>query len=256
MLSEIPERGPPRLSCGARSRPEDVGGSASGFDYRTRRPAPSDVVRRAIRRAKIRAGGCGSALSDRVDGYAAKRWRMAALNAFSAHIRLTIPEAFAVHKATIDWEQRTARPHARPRVGAPWFLMPMMRSAMDSWERVDFFNRYLGGTVMPRMFLDWLPGLMCSAHFALIAPRPRNMPADHVAAGRATQRFWLTATRLGLQLQPLYTPLVFARFARQQRNFTVVEAAKARAKAVAARLDQIFGAEPRNGRCFWVASGQ
>jgi hypothetical protein len=44
-------------------------------------------------------------------------------------------------------------------------------------------------------------------------------------------------------VQPQYTPLVFARFAREQRDFTVVEAAKVRARVVAARLDEIFGTE-------------
>ena len=33
------------------------------------------------------------------------------------------------------------------------------------------------------------------------------------------QRFWLTATSLGLQFQPEYTPLVFARYARERRPF-------------------------------------
>jgi hypothetical protein len=37
-----------------------------------------------------------------------QRRRMAALNAFSAHIRLTIPEAFVVHKARIDWGATTS----------------------------------------------------------------------------------------------------------------------------------------------------
>ena len=126
---------------------------------------------------------------------------------------------------------------------------------MSSWERVDFFNRYFAGTVMPRVFLDWLPGLGCSAHFALIAAAIPKEPGDYVAAGRATQRFWLTATRLGFQVQPLYTPLVFANFARQGRDFTVVEAAKARARAVAARLDRIFGAEP-GARCSLAESAR
>jgi nitroreductase len=173
-----------------------------------------------------------------------ERWCMAALNAFSAHIRLTIPEAFAVHKETIDWDATTSEDRMpAPALGAPGFLVPMMRTAMASWERVDFFNRYLGGTVMPRVFLDWLPGVRCSAHFALVAPDIAKQPADYVAAGRATQRFWLTATSLGFQVQPTYTPLVFANFAREERNFTIVEAAKARAKVVAARLDTVFGAE-------------
>ena len=51
-------------------------------------------------------------------------------------------------------------------------------------------------------------------------------------------------------MQPQYTPLVFTRFARQQRDFTVVEAAKARASVVAARLDDILGAEPARRAVF------
>ena len=218
-------------------------------------PLVASIAERVVQRRPLSTRALSdkekSALAEAVQPYRivwmdtlGKRWRMAALNAFSAHIRLTIPEAFAVHKATIDWDATTSEDRMPgPALGAPWFLLPIMRSAMDSWERVDFFNRYLGGTVMPRMFLDWLPGLMCSAQFALIAPGTAQRPSDYVAAGRATQRFWLTATRLGFQVQPLYTPLVFANFARQQRNFTVVDAAKARAKVVAARLDDIFGAE-------------
>ena len=212
---------------------------------------PERVVQRRPMSTRSLSPSQKSALEDAAQPYRivwmetlGQRWRMAALNAFSAHIRLTIPEAFAVHRATIDWEATNSEDRMpAPALGAPWFLVPIMRSAMSSWERVDFFNRYFAGTVMPRVFLDWLPGLMCSAHFALIAAAMPKDPSAYVAAGRATQRFWLTATRLGLQVQPLYTPLVFANFARQGRNFTVVEAAKVRARAVAARLDEIFGAE-------------
>lgn len=173
-----------------------------------------------------------------------KRWRMAALNAFSAHIRLTIPEAFAVHKATIDWSTTLSEDRMpSSALGAPWFFEPVMRSAMSSWERVDFLNRYLGGTVMPRILLDWIPGLCCSSHFALLgAAQPRTV-TDFVNAGRATQRFWLTAAQQGYQLQPLYTPLVFANYAREQRNFTSVNAARARASRVLTRLEGIFGFE-------------
>jgi len=173
-----------------------------------------------------------------------ERWRMAALNAFSAHIRLTIPEAFSVHKATIEWGVRTSddrMPSAS--LGAPWFFEPAMRSAMSSWERIAFLNRYAGGTIMPRLLLDWLPGLMCSASFALVASRPPERLDDFVAAGRAVQRFWLTATRLGLQMQPLYTPLIFARYAREGRNFTSIDAGTRRAKGVAERLDLMLGTD-------------
>jgi nitroreductase len=199
-----------------------------------------------------------SALEDAVRPYRivwmdsfGKRVKMAALNAFSAHIRLTIPEAFAVHKATIEWDVTTSEDKMpSPSLGAPWFLEPVMRSAMGSWEKVDFLNRYLGGTIMPRILLDWMPGLFCSSHFALLAPTRPQGPADYVDAGRAAQRLWLTATRLGFQAQPLYTPLVFANYAREQRNFTVVDAAKARARSVLARLEEIFGGEPAQRAVF------
>ena len=52
-------------------------------------------------------------------------------------------------------------------LGADAVLLGVMRWAMASWERVNFLNRYAGGTVMPRLVMDFLPGLFCSAHFAL-----------------------------------------------------------------------------------------
>ena len=62
-----------------------------------------------------------------------------------------------------------------------------------------------------------------------------------LVAGAAVQRFWLTATRANLQLQPQHTPLVFAQYARARRPFTAVAAARARADAVAQALDQLLG---------------
>ena len=47
------------------------------------------------------------------------RWRMAALNARTAHIRLTIPEAFAVHNAVIAWNCTTSKTVCRPHRWAP-----------------------------------------------------------------------------------------------------------------------------------------
>lgn len=172
-----------------------------------------------------------------------ERWKVAALNARNAHIRLTIPEAFAVHKAVIAWNATTSDdrlPDAS--LGADPVLLAVMRWAMASWERASFLNRYLGGTVMPRLTMDILPGMLCSAHFALIGTNEPDGVADRVAAGRAVQRFWLTATRLNLQVQPSYTPLVFARYARGQRRFTSVPEAAVVARDVATRLDRLLGA--------------
>jgi len=171
-----------------------------------------------------------------------KRRQMALLNARNAHIRLTIPEAYAVHKAVIEWHARTSvdrLPDAS--LGADPLLLATMRFAMGSWRRVDMMNRFAGGTLLPRLMLDFLPGVMCSAHFALVASAAPRAPADFVDAGRAVQRLWLTATQCGLQMQPSYTPLVFARYAREGRTFTTSAPAIAEAASIAQRLDDALG---------------
>src|SRR5207302_8395056 len=105
-------------------------------------------------------------------------------------------------------------------LGASAPTLILMRWAMASWGRIAFLNRYLAGTLAPRIELDLLPGLACAAHCVLVAQRAPGVLEDYVATGRALQRFWLTATSLGLQFQPGYTPLVFARYAREHRTFT------------------------------------
>jgi hypothetical protein len=169
---------------------------------------------------------------------------MASLNARNAHIRLTIPEAYAVHKAVIAWNCETSEDRLpAASLGADPILLGIMRWVMASWERLSFFNRYLGGTVMPRLLLDFLPGILCSAHFVILGSSESRSTADRIAAGRAVQRFWLTATQLRLQVQPGYTPLVFARYAREHRNFTKVEQAQRTAREIARRLDEVLGAD-------------
>lgn len=90
-----------------------------------------------------------------------------------------------------------------------------MRWVMQSWERVVFFNKWLAGTVAPRIEMDGLPALACAAHFALVMGGPPRNVDDYVTAGRAMQRYWLTATALGLQLQPELTLLIFGRYVRE-----------------------------------------
>ena len=174
-------------------------------------------------------------LSDR------RRW--AWLAAQNAKIRLTTPESYAVHSAIIDWDRQFSESRVPDQaLGASKPTLMLMRWAMAKWSRIAFLNRFLGGTVAPRIEMDLLPGLFCAAHFAIVS---RSKPAgidDRLAAGAAVQRFWLTATQAHLQLQPQYTPLVFAQYARAHRPFTTVAAARSRADAVAQSLDRLLGA--------------
>lgn len=164
----------------------------------------------------------------------AKRWRMARFMFANAKLRLTIPEAYEVHKAVIEWGARYSEDRVPERaVGVDPLTARMMRWVMASWQRVEFFNTWLLGTLAPRIQLDLLPGLLCAAHFALRAHSPLREIDDYIAAGRAMQRFWLTGASLGLYIQPEMTPVIFTRYHRRQRPFTRVN----RALGLAARLD-------------------
>ncbi len=172
------------------------------------------------------------------------RARIAWLNFVSAKIRLTIPEAYEVHRDVIAWDAQTSDDRIpSASLGAAPPTLRLMRWAMASWKRIDFLNRFLGGTVMPRVELDLVPGLACAAHCVFVATRAPTALEDYVAAGRALQRFWLTATSQGLQFQPEYTPLIFSRYARDSLAFSQSDGAMSRARDVCARVERLLGAD-------------
>ncbi|MGB8275232.1 MAG: hypothetical protein WCF16_08210, partial [Alphaproteobacteria bacterium] len=63
-------------------------------------------------------------------------------------------------------------------------------------------------------------------------------------AGEALQRFWLTATRLGLALQPGMAAVIFGFYGRHAIEFTGAAAIRRKAAALAADLDRLC---PGNG---------
>lgn len=185
-----------------------------------------------------------------VDGDAGRR-SMARLLFDSAHLRLTMPEAYPVHRDAIAWGQRFSDDRVPEQaVGMDPVAAPMMRWVMGSWDRVRFFNRFLAGTWMPRIQLDVIPALRCAAHFAIYRKQPPQGIDDFVAGGRAMQRFWLTAAALGLQLQPEMTPLIFARYSREGRRFSTREGADSDARAIAAGFEARFGTMPARQAVF------
>ncbi len=180
------------------------------------------------------------------------RWRMAKLMFDNAKIRLTIPEAYEVHKSVIEWGARFS-PDKIPgqAVGVDPLTSRFMRWAMASWRRVEFLNTYLLGHLPPRLQLDLLPGMFCAAHFALLGPGPLSSVHDYVAAGRVMQRFWLTATSLDWLIQPEMTPVIFTRYCREGRAFTQTQAALALADRLSERLLGIL-AEADAARLFFI----
>ena len=173
-------------------------------------------------------------------------WRnrsaMAGLNQLSGKLRLTIPEAYLVHREIIEWNATTSLDRVPDRaLGLSPSILPLMRWIMGSWDRVVFFNRFLGGTLIPRIQLDILPALFCSAHFLLLAPIPPRELDDYVAGGRALARFWLGCASLGLQFQPEMTPLIFRSYVKDGIPFSQSPRAGKLANRIARHLEGMVG---------------
>ncbi|NCT82140.1 MAG: molybdopterin biosynthesis protein MoeY [Comamonadaceae bacterium] len=170
------------------------------------------------------------------------RLRVAKMLFHSAKIRLVTPEAYRVHKDIIEWQARFSEDRVPDQaLGTDPMTTRLMRFVMQSWDRVELFNRFFAGTWAPRIQLDFVPGLACAAHFLLLAKTPARTIDDYVAAGRATQRFWLTATQQGLQLQPEVTPLVFTRYAREGVDFSNKPGAQQMAQRLGRRFVDVVG---------------
>lgn len=172
------------------------------------------------------------------------RWRAAGLLFRNAQVRLSIPEAYEVHKSIIQWNSRFSEDRIPDRaLGLDPLTRRLMRWSLGSRQRAQFLGGNPVSTLAPRLELDWLPAYFCGAHFALVAEsKPQGIDED-IEAGRAMQRIWLMATRLGLQLQPEMTPMIFARYLREGRRFTVDEKAFRLSERLAGEFAELLGRE-------------
>jgi len=183
--------------------------------------------------------------------------RLAWLLGLVDHIRLTIPEAYQVHRDTVAWKARFSDdriPDAAISVDP--LLLRVMRWAMASWERVHALNRYAWGHALPRLEMDIIPALFCGAHCLLLANQPVRSAEEEIDAGRAMQRLWLTAASLGLQSQPEMAPLIFSRYAAQDRVFTANTQAWSEAGPLGRRFAQYFGADHWSRAVFMLRLGR
>jgi nitroreductase len=176
----------------------------------------------------------------------AERLALARLNARATDIRLRAPECFPIHQHMIDWTHAQS-PDRMPAaaLGLPAAMLPMLRWAMADWARMQRMNRLLGtgGTALQT---DILPGLAASAFF--LARRPAGAAAPSLAQlleeGAALQRVWLTATQLGLAMQPTLAMIAFAEHGARDAAFTADARLKGKARALAAAFWKTLGAAP------------
>ncbi|CAG1001257.1 Sulfur carrier protein ThiS adenylyltransferase [Methylophilaceae bacterium] len=173
---------------------------------------------------------------------AAKRAAAARLMFNNSKLRLTMPEAYQVHRDIIQWNARYSADKVPDQaLGLDSLTLKIMRWVMGSWGRVDFFNTFLGGTLAPRIQMDLVPGLACAAHFVIQANETPRTIDDYVNAGRAVQRFWLTLTQLGLFMQPEMTPLIFSRYVENGIQFSRGRGMQERAHQLSRQLSQLIG---------------
>ncbi|PHR83656.1 MAG: thiamine biosynthesis protein ThiF [Colwellia sp.] len=156
---------------------------------------------------------------------------IAKLNFTNAKTRLTMKEAFSVHKEIIEWKSQFSETKIPEQaLGVDWVTARVMQWMFHSWSRIEFANKYLAGTVMPRIQLDFIPSLKSCAHFALQTEKPITTTEEYIAAGRVLQRFWLTSARLGLGFQPEQTPVIFSKYLTNNIHFAADESVIKNAK--------------------------
>jgi len=121
-----------------------------------------------------------------------------------------------------------------------------MRWAMRDWSRMKLFNLF-GSVLAAEIQLDYLPGLCSSAFFTIRLLEGHREPDRRVEvllrAGEHIQRFWLTATRLGLAVQPSLAILAFAHYGQESTAFTAVPSALGKAKTLAAALQKALAGD-------------
>lgn len=269
---------PSQMSLGALLETMAIAASTQGLDMRaTRRPDQPDehpvvdvlftaqpraapdplaavirersVQRRPLRRRALTPREKSVLSAALPDGYKLRwlegpgqRWAMARLLFRNARLRLTMPEAHRVHREVIEWNARFSEDRMPDQaLGVDPLTAKLMRWVMQDWRRVEFFNTWLAGTVAPRLQMDLLPGFACAAHVALVAEQPPHGIDGYIAAGRAMQRLWLTATRLDLQLQPEMTPLIFSRYVRERRVFSSTPGMQEAAAQLAQQAEALIG---------------
>jgi sulfur-carrier protein adenylyltransferase/sulfurtransferase len=219
-----------------------------------RRPLSTRALTPDLRQALERSVGDGYTIHW-VHGWAG-RAAMAQLLAINGNLRYGMYEGFEVHRRVIAPGQQFSEDRIPDQaVGLDPLARRLMAWALKDWRRLSFLNSYLGGTLLPTLELDALPGLFCASHALLAAKDVPRSPDDHIRAGHAVQRLWLTATSLGLMFQPQTTPLIFSWYSRDGVAFSRSERAIRKARALEPRLRRIFGGDAYERAVFMCRFG-
>lgn len=172
----------------------------------------------------------------------AERRKIAGLTRLATDIRLRIPETFDIHNRIVDWK-RTQSPDAIPAraLGLDAMTLKIMRWTLAKRPRTEMANR-MGSPFFAGLQMDFLPGLFSAAYFAFrLQARetgPEAAASQLLRTGQAVQRFWLTATQLGLVMQPCLATLAFAHYGAAGEAFTVSQPERRKAAILVRRVEK------------------
>lgn len=160
-------------------------------------------------------------------------------------IRLKLPETYDLHNSMLEWNARYSDDKVPDKtLGLDPMMLKFMKWTMKSRRRMEFFNNLPGGQVVPGIEINWLPGLFCATHFVLLAKQPPRTSDDYIhQVGRGLQRLWLTATKLGLQMQPEMSAMSLARYVREGRDFTSADNVQSDTEKLSEQLIRLIGEE-------------
>lgn len=175
----------------------------------------------------------------------ADRRAISGVSGLATRIRLAIPETYPVHRSIVDWESsESERGIPSKALGLDPVTLLLTRWAMTSWSRTRLMN-VLGAPTLASLQMDALPGLFCASYFALRIKRQATESttalAETLRAGQSIQRFWLTASQLGLVMQPCVAVLAFWVYAATGRKFSASLHAQRMAMKLARDAEAIFG---------------
>jgi hypothetical protein len=153
----------------------------------------------------------------------ADKWQAIKLNMTTSKVFFGLRECKKMRDDSVHFaEQYPTRVLPIDSVGFSLPLRALIPWVEKSWMRTKVMNRYLMGWMTASLELDVQRGFASGALFS-IQWKDSALPTcreDEVRAGRALQRFWLTAESLDLGLQPSYGAIAFATLTEKGTQFT------------------------------------
>ena len=88
----------------------------------------------------------------------------------------------------------------------------------NNWPVYNFVMKYLLGSYLPSIQSELVPGIRSSALIAFVRKHDAADRDTLIKEGRMIQRFWLTATKLGLVLHPNYFPMALNYYKNNEKE--------------------------------------